>query len=90
MLIDFGDTGSSFASVDPVTLELSTVFHLQASRLPAGWPTEALLSQWSDVESYVMGCAFPYFIRACREWAIGVAGSPQEIAAVAYSYACGS
>ncbi|MGB9366216.1 MAG: response regulator [Xanthobacteraceae bacterium] len=87
MLIDFGDAGPSFASVDPVTLELSTLFHLQASRLPSNWPTGALLGQWSDVDAYVVGCSFPEFIRACRQWALGVAGSPEEVAAVAYSYA---
>ena len=87
MLIDFGDAGHSFASVDPVTLELSTIFHLEASRLPGEWPTEALLAQWSSVDAYVTGCAFPEFIRACREWALAVAGSPEEASAVAYSYA---
>ena len=87
MLIDFGDAGHSFASVDPVTLELSTIFHLQAARLPPGWPSEALLGQWGTLDAYVAGCAFPDFIRACRQWALAVAGSPQEVSAVAYAYA---
>ncbi|WP_165421373.1 Ku protein [Bradyrhizobium sp. Leo170] len=87
MLIDFGDAGLSFASVDPVTLELSTIFHLQAARLPQGWPSEALLGQWGTLDAYIAGCAFPAFIQACREWALAVAGSPQEVWAVAYAYA---
>ena len=49
MLIHFGDAGHSFASVDPVTLELSTIFHLQAARLPPGLPLEALLGQWETL-----------------------------------------
>jgi hypothetical protein len=86
-LIDFGDAGHPFASVDPVTLELSTIFHLQAARLPPGWPSEALLGQWGTLDAYAADCAFPDFIRACCQWALAVAGSPQEVSAVAYAYA---
>jgi CheY-like chemotaxis protein len=87
MIIDFGDAGQSFASVDPVTLELSTIFHIQSRRLPAGWPPEDRIGQWSNLETFVEACAFADFVRACRIWAQSVAGSPQEIAAVAYAYA---
>lgn len=87
MLIDFGDTGVSFASVDPVTIELSTVFHSQRSRLPAGWPTVENLRNWITLEQFVRGCSFPSFISACREWAQAEAGSTDEIVAVAYGYA---
>jgi CheY-like chemotaxis protein len=87
MLIDFGDAGQSFAAVDPVTLELSTVFHFQRATLPAGWPTEANMVGWQTVPQFVQGCAFPDFIRGCRAWAIAEAGSEQEISAVAYGYA---
>jgi len=86
MLIDFGDVGQSFACVDPVTLELSTVFHLQAQRLPRAWPTEALLANWADLDAYVVGCAYAEFIRACRQWALAVAASPKEIYAVGFAY----
>src|SRR5262249_32626923 len=77
MLIDFGNAGHSYASVDPVTLELSTVFHLQAARLPRTWPTEALFANWPNVEAFAVGCSFAQFVRACRAWALAVAGSPQ-------------
>jgi Phosphotransferase enzyme family len=87
MMIDFGDAGQSFASVDPVTLELSTIFHIQSRRLPLGWPTEDRIGQWSDLDTYVAASGFADFVRACRTWAQAVAGSPQEIAAVAYAYA---
>jgi hypothetical protein len=87
MLIDFGDAGSTVAATDPVTLELSTIFHLQRSTLPAGWPTEARMTHWVAVDQYVEGCAFAPFIRACRAWANAEAGSPDEVVAVAYAYA---
>jgi CheY-like chemotaxis protein len=86
MLIDFGDAGQSFAAVDPVTFELSTVFHQQRARLPAGWPTAELMAHWMTIDQYVEGCSFAGFIRACRTWALAEAGSPQEVSAVAYAY----
>ncbi len=87
MLIDFGDTGSSYGSVDPVTLELSTVFHSQRSVLPAGWPDEAGMSVWPQLDKFTAGCQFSQFISACREWANAEAGSPEEVIAVGYAYA---
>ena len=87
MLIDFGDAGRSFSTVDPITLELSTVFHMQHARLPAGWPTEALMNQWPTAIAYIQGCAFGPFVAACRDWANAEASSPEEVYAVAYGYA---
>jgi CheY-like chemotaxis protein len=87
MLIDFGDTGLSYAAVDPVTLELSTVFHSQHSNLPGGWPTEVNMQEWPNLPRYLENCQFNTFITACRDWANAEAGSPDEIVAVAYAYA---
>ena len=87
MLIDFEDVGPSFASIDPVTLELSTIFHLEHTTLPAGWPTEDSIGQWVTPEHYTGGCALTPFISACREWALAEAASPDEVVAVAYAYA---
>jgi CheY-like chemotaxis protein len=83
MLIDFGDAGASFAAVDPVTLELSTLFHSQHATLGAGWPTEQHIADWMTMEQYTEGCAFAPFITACRDWALAEAGSPEEV----YAYA---
>jgi hypothetical protein len=87
MLIDFGDTGQSFSAVDPITLELSTIFHMQRTKLPGGWPTEATMDHWATIGNYTHGCPFGPFITACRGWAIGEAASPEEVFAVAYGYA---
>ena len=87
MLIDFGDAGPSVASIDPVTLELSTIFHYQHTALPPRWPTEAGISLWATPERYTDGCAFAPFIAACRTWALAEAASPDEVVAVAYAYA---
>jgi hypothetical protein len=87
MLIDFGDVGTFFPAVDPVTLELSTVFHSQHASLPPCWPTEDNMRHWVDVNQFVIGCSFADFIRACRAWAIAEAASPEEVVAAAYAYA---
>ncbi len=87
MLIDFGDTGSSYAAADPITLELSTVFHSQHAKLPAGWPLEEHMLSWPDVVAFTRGCGFAPFVQACREWALAEAGSKNEVIAVGYGYA---
>jgi CheY-like chemotaxis protein len=87
MVIDFGDAGPSYAAVDPVTLELSTIFHMQHMRLPTGWPTEPKMERWPAVDAYIQGCTFGPFLSSCRDWANGEAGSPEEVFAVAYGYA---
>lgn len=86
MVIDYPDTRNAFASLDPVTLELSTIFHKDAPH-PQGWPTEARGNQWSDVDAFCEGATYETYIRSCRSWAEDIAGSPQEVLAVAYSYA---
>jgi len=87
MLIDFGDAGQSFASVDPVTLELSTVFHSQHTLISAGWPNEEAVTAWANVDEFTVDCPFAAFIIACRHWANEEAGSEGEVVAVAYGYA---
>jgi hypothetical protein len=87
MLIDFGDAGASFSAIDPVTLELSTVFHSQHATLQGGWPTEEAMMQWPLPDRFTAGCTFAPFIMACREWALADAGSQEEVVAVAYAYA---
>ncbi|ESZ86872.1 MAG: hypothetical protein Q27BB25_11970 [Blastomonas sp. CACIA14H2] len=86
MVIDYPDTGGAFAALDPIALELSTIFHKDAPDR-AGWPTEAQAGQWTDLDAYCAGAAYEPFIRSCRAWAKSVVASPQEVLAVAYSYA---
>lgn len=86
MVIDYPDTGGAFAALDPIALELSTLFHKDAPDR-AGWPTEAQAGHWTDLDAYCAGAAYEPFIRSCRAWAESVAASPQEVLAVACSYA---
>lgn len=87
MLIDFGDVGESYSAVDPVTLELSTLFHKQRDKLGDGWPTIGHIEHWTETERFTDGCPFAAFIKGCRQWADAVAGSPEEVIAIAYAFA---
>lgn len=86
MIIDYPDTGGAIASLDPVALELSTMFHRDAPDR-AGWPTEDQAGRWPDLDAFCGGSVYEPFIRACRTWALAVAASEEEVVAVAYSYA---
>lgn len=85
MVIDYPDTGGAFASLDPIVLELSTIFHKDAPDRK-GWPSEVQAGLWTNLDTFCAGAAYEPFIRACRAWAEDVAASPQEVLAVAYSY----
>lgn len=91
VVIDYGDVGEATASLDPVTLELSLLFHpkgpLRNSSIGfAGWPTEAQTRNWGNIDMYVAECALEPFVRQCRDWALGVAAGRREVAATAYAY----
>ena len=85
VLIDYGDVRDGPASLDPVTLELSLLFHPQGLGVD-GWPSPEQARQWGFIGDYLEGCPAAEFIRECREWAGRVAAGNREIAASAYSY----
>jgi CheY-like chemotaxis protein len=87
MVIDYNDTGPSFASVDPVTLELSVIFHKNHKMLGTAWPAIANMQAWPELDRYLQDCPFPTFVSQCREWALAAANTPDEVLAVAYGYA---
>jgi CheY-like chemotaxis protein len=86
MLIDYADVRRTTGCLDPVTLELSAVFHPAAQAARLDWPTEAQAAAWSDLDAYVENCPFEDYVRACREWTITVAAAPEEVDAVVLSY----
>jgi len=86
VLIDYGDVRRTTGCLDPVTLELSAVFHPAARAARMDWPTEAQAAAWSDIDAYVENCPFEDYVRACREWTLAVAAAPAEIDAVVLSY----
>lgn len=86
VLIDYGDVGEGPASLDPVTLELSILFHPNAADAAATWPSTEQAKSWGNLDAYLVDCPFPEFIRQCREWALRIAAGNRDVAASAYSY----
>lgn len=86
VLIDYGDVEEGPASLDPITLEFSLLFHPSGSLRGSGWPARGQASHWSNLDEYLTGCPAAGFIRACRQWALDVAAGQREVAASAYSY----
>lgn len=85
LVIDYGDVGFGPAAYDPMTLELSAVLQDNPTRGP-GWPTADACRQWHDLNTYLVGCPVPEFIRACRAWSEKLMVGRRELAACAYSY----
>ena len=85
-LIDYGEVRRAPAALDPLTLELSLVFHPNMASNLGTWPSEEQAKGWTDVDFYCDGCPFEEFVRACRTWACEVAASDDEVAATAYAY----
>ena len=86
VLIDYGNVGKGPASLDPVTLELSVIFHPEVAGAAGAWPSCEQAKAWGDLDSYLVNCPFPGFTRECRKWAIRVAAGKRDVAASAYSY----
>jgi hypothetical protein len=86
MLIDYADFGRTSCVLDPVTAELSAVFHPGAADSRGDWPSAQRISEYFDLEAYLDGCPFPNYIRTCRTWQRAVGGD-HEIAAVVLAYA---
>lgn len=91
VIIDYGEVGEGTVSLDPVTLELSLLFHPKGPLRSGGagfgaWPTEAQAAVWGDLDRYVAGCPAEAFVRECRAWALRSAAGRRELAATAYSY----
>lgn len=85
-LIDYGDVGEGPASLDPVTLELSLLFHPSAPGKVGTWPSVEQAKAWGNLGVYLDSCPFPEFVRECRGWTLRTAAGKREVAASAYSY----
>jgi aminoglycoside phosphotransferase (APT) family kinase protein len=87
VLIDFGDVGPGFTCLDPVTLELSLIFHPEAVRLGFSEKLSAIVEHWPDVDRYIEDNEFGTIIETCREWAHDVGGGDKDVLACGYSFA---
>ena len=87
ILIDFGDVGPGYTALDPVTLELSLLFHPEGVRLGLSDSLAPIIASWPDVDRYIAGHALAPLLRACRDWAHDVAGGDLDVLANGYGFA---
>lgn len=85
LTIDYGDLGSHPEALDPVTLELSFLFHAEHPEL-GDWPSPEQASQWFNLDAYTRDSPIAGAVKACRSWALEVANS-QQLATVVYVHA---
>lgn len=84
-LIDYGDVGVSSAALDPITLELSFLFHKEGPR-EAGNRSLEQLEAWTNPGAYASGSQYEPVLLACRAWAVRVAPA-RTLYATAYAHA---
>lgn len=85
VLIDYGDVGEGYTCMDPITLELSLIFHPDSA--PHYQSLAENLAAWHDVGAYLDGSAAREVVSSCRDWAYDVGGSDLAVWAAAYSFA---
>lgn len=86
MVIDYADARRTFSTLDPITLELSTIFHPDGKACREDWPSLEQLTQWWELDNFVIGCPFEDYVRACRAWTQNAAGSQEDIDAMVLAY----
>ena len=86
-LIDYGEVRRANAALDPVTLELSAVFHPAGEGQLGRWPTEAQCRNWADLDAYCQDSPIADFVRLCRAWAQAVMARESKLTATVYAYA---
>jgi Ser/Thr protein kinase RdoA (MazF antagonist) len=67
VLIDYGDVKEGPAAIDPITLELSVLFHPDRPK-NVTWPSAEQARAWADIPAYTQQRPFAEFIKACRAW----------------------
>ena len=85
LLIDYADVDILPSVLDPVTLELSLLFHRDHPGL-GEWPSLERAKNWFDLSAYAGDSPIHEVIRACRRWATAV-GTELEVASIVYTQA---
>jgi CheY-like chemotaxis protein len=87
LLIDYASAGIAPASLDPLVLELSLLFHPTCRSLCPKWPTLEQAKHWDDLDVFTAGCPLEKFIRACRRWAVDAESRDKGRYATVYAFA---
>lgn len=70
MLIDFALARVLPACLDPISLELSLLFHPKSPLKRAEWPSPDDAKAWLEVDEYVRHCPWPGVVKYLRGWAL--------------------
>lgn len=87
VLIDFAEVSDVIAGYDPVSLELSLLFHPNCAQLRGSWPSIGQAEHWNELENYLKQCPFADFVRECRAWAYSVSRTDRAVFTCVYAYA---
>lgn len=86
ILIDYGDAGPGFTCADPVTLELSLIFHPDAQKFGLHSDLTSALAAWPDTDVYSVGSPLRDMVVSCRDWAHDLGGSDLAVLGQAYAF----
>lgn len=86
VLIDFGDVGPGFSCLDPLTLELSLLFHPDARSSGLAQHLEPLVGDWLDLNIYAKNSPLEPVIKYCREWAYDLGPHDESVLTMAYLF----
>ncbi|WP_447786363.1 phosphotransferase [Pseudomonas germanica] len=86
VLIDFGDVGSGFTCLDPLTIELSLFFHPDAISSGAAALLSPTIENWPELRLYVKNNKLKPIIEYCRSWAYDAGPHDESVIIMAYVF----
>lgn len=87
VIIDYGDVGPGYSCIDPITLELSLLFHPDSNELGLSSEFMSAVETWPEIDSFLRESRLRPLISACREWAYDEGVSDIAVLAAAYAFA---
>ena len=86
LMIDFGDVGAGYTCLDPITLELSMLFHPDARASGLSNSLEDSVGDWLNLGIYSANSPAAPIVQFCREWAYDVGPHDDSVLIIAYLF----
>ncbi|END9080142.1 response regulator [Yersinia enterocolitica] len=87
ILIDFGDVGFKYTGLDPITLEMSLIFHPDCVVSEISHEIRPSINNWPNIDRYCQDNPFREVIKYCRDWAYDISGDDKSVLAAGYAFA---
>jgi len=87
VLIDFGDVGFGYTGLDPITLEMSLIFHPDCLLSGISQEIQSSLEHWPIIDEYCKNNPFGNLVKYCRDWAYDISGDDRSVLAAGYAFA---